>query len=350
MKRTFVTARICATAAGKSRSDSGNDRQRKADRDPEPAVDAAHPIGVQVGGSRVLRNSRAHLIEAGTALASNDRLVHPHNRHLARAPGCAPWQILAADGPADGAASLAYWPALTGGFMWDDDTLVTESALVKAADGLYRMWFTTEPLDYWPLTNTLLLAGVAAVGHALRRVSRHEPAAAHRQRAAAVGHPPAAVDPGRLLAALLFVLHPVNVESVAWIAQRKNTLSMVFFLLSILWYCTCRSGPPETALVPSRRVAGTRQEHEPPGVAAAAASATAASTGIGSASLAFVLAMLSKGSVAILPGVLLLIAWWRRGSDHANRSAADAPFFVVGGGLTLLNIWFQMHLHDGRHS
>ena len=49
---------------------------------------------------------------------------------------------------------LAYWPALNGDFIWDDDALVTQNALVKAADGLYRMWFTTQPLDYWPMTNS----------------------------------------------------------------------------------------------------------------------------------------------------------------------------------------------------
>ena len=50
-----------------------------------------------------------------------------------------PWQILAATVLLTGAALLAYWPALTGGFLWDDDTLVTDSTLVKAPDGLYRM-------------------------------------------------------------------------------------------------------------------------------------------------------------------------------------------------------------------
>ena len=147
-----------------------------------------------------------------------------------------PWQILAATALLTGAALLAYWPAVTGGFVWDDDTLVTDSTLVKAPDGLYRMWFTTEPLDYWPLTNTSFwlewrLWGMRSTGYHATNLLLHVASGllvwAILRRLSIRGG---------LLAAALFVLHPVNVESVAWIAQRKNTLSMVFFLLSIL--CT----------------------------------------------------------------------------------------------------------------
>ena len=177
-----------------------------------------------------------------------------------------PWQILAATALLTGAALLAYWPALTGGFVWDDDTLVTDSALVKAPDGLYRMWFTTEPLDYWPLTNTSFwlewrLWGMHSTGYHVTNLLLHR-----RERLAGLGHPPAAVDPGALLAAALFVLHPVNVESVAWIAQRKNTLSMVFFLLSILWYL--RVDPEPEGALPAAGSASGKHERAggpPPG-------------------------------------------------------------------------------------
>ena len=54
------------------------------------------------------------------------------------------------------ATLLAYWPAIHGVFLFDDDAMVTGSALVKATDGLWRMWFTSEPVDYWPLTNSSL--------------------------------------------------------------------------------------------------------------------------------------------------------------------------------------------------
>ena len=213
--------------------------------------------------------------------------------------------------------------------MWDDDTLVTDSTLVKAPDGLYRMWFTTEPLDYWPLTNTSFwlewrLWGMRSTGYHATNLLLHVASGllvwAILRRLSIRGG---------LLAAALFVLHPVNVESVAWIAQRKNTLSMVFFLLSILWYL--RVDPePEGALptaASSKQKSRGRRAAPPP-----------LEPGINRwywLSLAmFVLAMLSKGSVAILPGVLLLIAWWRRGAiskaDVCRGRAASSTRATTG--------------------
>ena len=237
---------------------------------------------------------------------------------------------------------LAYWPALNGGFIWDDDTLVTDSTLVKAPDGLYRMWFTTEPLDYWPLTNTsfwlewrlwgMRSSGYHATNLLLHLVSGLLVWAILRRLSIR----------GGLLAAALFVLHPVNVESVAWIAQRKNTLSMVFFLLSILWYL--RSIRNRKML--SRPPGPQNRNHEP-----VVRLQPPVEPGINRwywLSLAmFVLAMLSKGSVAILPGVLLLIAWWRRGAISRADVIRASPFFVVAVAFTLLNIWFQSHLLTG---
>jgi len=253
-----------------------------------------------------------------------------------------PWQILAATVLLTGAALLAYWPALTGGFLWDDDTLLTDSTLVKAPDGLYRMWFTTEPLDYWPLTNTSFwlewrLWGMRSSGYHTTNLLLHLVSGllvwAILRRLSIRGG---------LLAAALFVLHPVNVESVAWIAQRKNTLSMVFFLLSILWYLKVDQEPEDalSAAGSSKQKSRARRATSPP-----------IEPGINRwywLSLAmFVLAMLSKGSVAILPGVLLLIAWWRRGAISKADVIRASPFFVVAVAFTLLNIWFQSHLLTG---
>jgi protein O-mannosyl-transferase len=262
---------------------------------------------------------------------------------IASSPRLRLWQILAAAALLTGAALLAYWPALTGDFVWDDDTLVTESTLVKASDGPYRMWFTTEPLDYWPLTNTSFwlewrLWGMRSAGYHVTNLLLHVTSGlllwAILRRLSI---------PGGLLAAALFVLHPVNVESVAWIAQRKNTLSMFFFLLSILWYLNADSRSRVTASpvhTSHKRSRGRGQE--PP---AAVRSGGVAWYWLSLA--AFVLAMLSKGSVAILPGVLLLIAWWQRGSISKADVLRTGPFFVVAVAFTLLNIWFQGHLMTG---
>jgi tetratricopeptide (TPR) repeat protein len=254
------------------------------------------------------------------------------------------WQILAVAAVLTGAALFAYWPALTGGFVWDDDTLLTESKLVKAPDGPYRMWFTTEPLDYWPLTNSSFwlewrLWGMRSTGYHVTNLLLHVASGllvwAILRRLAIPGAP---------LAAAIFVLHPVNVESVAWIAQRKNTLSMLFFLLSILWYLRIDPDPQTALPAPAEsepRARGRRR------TAPAPAPRSRINHWYWLSLLAFVLAMLSKGSVAILPGVLLLIAWWRRGAIVRTDLVRIGPFFVVAVALTLLNIWFQSHLMTG---
>src|SRR6476620_7302453 len=135
-----------------------------------------------------------------------------------------------------GAVLVIYWPSLRGDFVLDDEILVSQNNLVRASDGLTRFWFSTEPADYWPMTNSsfwlewrlwldnptgyratniaLHIADALLVWLVLRRLA----------------------IPGAFFAALLFAVHPVNVESVAWIAQRKNVLSLLFFLLSAYAY------------------------------------------------------------------------------------------------------------------
>ena len=141
------------------------------------------------------------------------------------------------DGDADRRPSLGGIPrALGGSFILDDDLLLTGNATIRAPDGLARIWFSTEPTDYWPVANTSLwlewrLWGASPNGYHVTNLLLH------------------IVDcwliwwvlaklsiPGAPLAALLFAVHPINVESVAWIAQRKNVLALLFFLLAIGWY------------------------------------------------------------------------------------------------------------------
>ncbi len=208
------------------------------------------------------------------------------------------------------AALAVYLPSVFGGPILDDDALVTENLLIRDAAGLYRIWFTTEAPDYWPVTSSTFwlewhLWGAAPLGYHLVNLALHVAAGFLIWKILA-----RLAIPGAFLAALLFTVHPVNVESIAWISQRKNSLSMVFYLLSILAYLRAEEGSPRRYWLLSLA--------------------------------AFVLAMLSKGSVVVLPAVLVLIAWWRSRLT-VREWARIAPFFVVGAALAVVNVWFQKH-------
>jgi tetratricopeptide (TPR) repeat protein len=126
--------------------------------------------------------------------------------------------------------------------------------------------------------------------------------------------------PGAFVAALLFAVHPVNVESVAWITQVKNLLAMLFYLLSILCYVNAEIPP---------------------------AGVSAAYPWYALSLAAFLLAMLSKGSVAVFPLILVGIILWMR--PLTKRDVARlTPFFAVSAALVPVNVWFQSRLLNNR--
>jgi len=127
---------------------------------------------------------------------------------------------------------------------------------------------------------------------------------------------------GAWLAALLFAVHPVNVESVAWIAQRKNLVAMLFLELSVLLYLTADADEASAGR---------------PFPARGAVLSYVLSF------VAFVLAMLGKGSAAVAPLFFLLFAWWRRRRVSRVDVLRTVPFFLAGGVLVLVNVWFQAH-------
>jgi tetratricopeptide (TPR) repeat protein len=257
------------------------------------------------------------------------------------------------------AALFCYFPSLNGGFLWDDDRLLTESRIIKASDGLHRIWCSTEAVDFWPATNTLLwiewrLWEMNPVGYHVTNLITHVAAAwliwiILRKLSI----------PGALLAAMIFAVHPVNVESVAWITQQDNTLAMLFFLLAMLWYLksdasTARGenghvtdafpgGTMGTSKLARLRLAAKQciahclpcTAHCPPSTAHCCNWYWISLAG-------FALAMLSKGSVAVLPVLLLGIVWWRRKVTLWD-AARTLPFFAVAAVLAGVNIWFQTH-------
>ena len=130
---------------------------------------------------------------------------------------------------------VVYRPAWNGGFIWDDDRYVTHNYLLTAPDGLRRIWFSLDaPSQYFPLTYTVLriersLWDLHPSGYHWVNILLH------LANAFLVWGLLARLKiPGAWLASAIFALHPIQVESVAWISELKNVLMGFFFLLTLL--------------------------------------------------------------------------------------------------------------------
>jgi tetratricopeptide (TPR) repeat protein len=225
------------------------------------------------------------------------------------------------DGPLVQAISLCllvvvvYLPALRAGFIWNDDSFLTENPLIHASDGLHRFWASTEPPDYFPLTSTSLwlewrVFGDQALGYHVVSLVLHATSAVLLWLILKLLR-----VPGAWLAAAIFAVHPVNVESVAWITERKNTLSMVFFLCSALAYLRF-----DEALASSR----------------------ARWKWYACSLVALALALTAKTSTVVLP-VLLLIALALRRRLRAADLVLIAPHIAMSIVFGLVTVWFQSH-------
>jgi tetratricopeptide (TPR) repeat protein len=210
------------------------------------------------------------------------------------------------------AVIAAHFPASRNAFIWDDDSYLTENVLVQSPDGLGRIWF--EPLaspQYYPLVFSTFwlehrLWGLRPSGYHWVNILLHAGAAILLW----LGLLRLSV-PGAWLAALWFGIHPVHVESVAWITERKNVLSGIFYLGSFL------------ACLRAFRLEGRAD--------------TTACEGFGRRAyilglFLFTCALLSKTVTATLPVAVAIAFWWKRGRlDSPTFWKHLAPFLFLGG-------------------
>ncbi len=241
-------------------------------------------------------------------------------------------------------AFAAYIPALRGGFAWDDSVQVTDNPLIKDPHGLRRLWFGTEAMDYFPLTLAThwlewRLWGLRAAGYHAFNVLLHAISAVLVWRVLR-----RLEVPGAWLAGALFAVHPVAADSVAWIAERKNTLSMPLYLASLLAWLRF----DEVSSHRDGRTGTMNSIRHPSPPSEVARRATKDGSAIGNRQyqlslVLFLLALLAKTSVVILPFVLLLCAWRRRGRISRRDIARSVPFFALAAALGLVTIWFQRH-------
>ena len=264
---------------------------------------------------------------------------------------------------------VAYAPVWRAGFIWDDDVLLTGNPAVQAPDGLRTIWRGAQSPDYFPMTSTVLwlewrLWGAKPLGYHLVNVLLHALNAVVLWRVLRkiFGSEIQSWKPelfsAAWLAAAIFALHPVNVESVAWIAELKNTLAMFFFSLT-LWAYLRSEGVSGVRC----QVSGVRCPAFAPTFAKATvgrkATAGGQVSGVGyqesngrsslaiawyiAAVIAFVLALLSKTAVVPLPFVLLGLGVWRHGRLTWRDVRRSLPFFTASALLALVTIWFQQH-------
>jgi len=210
-------------------------------------------------------------------------------------------------------ALAAYQPAWHGAMLWDDDFHITRPEL-RSLQGLRQIWFSIGATpQYYPVVHSAFwlqhtVWGDDTLGYHLVNITLHAVSAfllaliLRRLKAR-----------GAILAAVVFALHPVQVESVAWMTELKNTLSGTFYMAAAFAYLDFDASrrAPRYAL----------------------------------ALLLFALALLSKTVTATLPAALLVVFWWQRGRLEWQKDVLPLlPFFVVGiaGGLT--TAWFERTL------
>ena len=218
------------------------------------------------------------------------------------------------------ATVAAYWPALHGGFVWDDDVHLTKNPCIVGSPGFKAIW-TSSAAVYYPLVLTSFwvqhaLWGLHPLPYHLVNIAMHCACGIllwQVLRRLNVR--------GAWFGAVLWILHPVQAESVAWITELKNTQSCLFYLLTILPFLRWRAGQPPT----DKKRNGWFY---------------------GLALLCAALAILSKASTVMLPIVLCLCWWWMDGRWPWRNVFRLVPFLMISAAASGWTIWEQK-FHSG---
>ena len=207
-------------------------------------------------------------------------------------------------------ALIFYIPAFKGGFIWDDHAHVIFDADLQSISGLWNIWFSKATQQYYPFVYSSFwiewqIWGDNPAGYHIVNVLIHSANAiviALILKRLGLR--------GAWVAALIFALHPVHVESVAWISERKNVLSGLFYLASLLIFLKSEDDDDDTKLYIISLVL-------------------------------FILALFSKTVVSTLPVIFIIIRWMRARPFDRAFIARLIPFFVIGLAMGLLTVWWE---------
>jgi tetratricopeptide (TPR) repeat protein len=214
---------------------------------------------------------------------------------------------------------VAYVPAMHGDFIWDDDDHVSNNQTLRSTEGLRSIWLDPSATpQYYPLVHTTFwmeyhLWGLTPTGYHVINILLHIAAAIVLWRVLFY-----LSVPGAWVIATIFAVHPVQVESVAWITERKNVLSGVLYLSAMLAYL-------HFALDPAERAGRKRMWLYV------------------LTCILFVLALLSKTVTATLPAALLVLIAWKRGHIRARDEWPLLPLFLIGGAMGFVTAWIEKY-------
>ncbi|MBF0279914.1 MAG: tetratricopeptide repeat protein [SAR324 cluster bacterium] len=210
---------------------------------------------------------------------------------------------------------IAYAPVMDAGSIIDDEKYYINDPLVNASDGLFSIWL--KPFQnngvwpYIPITRSTFwlerqIGGLnLAVGH-WGNVLFHCLAAALLGMILRFLH-----VRGALIISFCFALHPIHVQSVAWITERKNVVAAVFFFLTLWGFVNFEKKKKTTWYW---------------------------------LTLAFYAgALLSKTSTIMLPLIFVILRYWQRTSWSRTDFQILLPFFLLAGGAGSARIWFEIH-------
>lgn len=197
--------------------------------------------------------------------------------------------------------AVSYFPAIGAGFVWDDGVW-SDTPVLQGLAGLREIWLSPGSIHneahYWPVLYTTFwiehaLWGLAPHGYHLVNLVLHFAVTLLLWRL--LNH---LTVPGGWLIAAVFAVHPMHVESVAWVIGRKDVLATLFYLSAALMYL---------------RFMETR-----------------ANWRYAIALLLFIAGMLSKSIAVTLPATLLLWQWWQHGRISMADIKRVSPFFLFG--------------------